>query len=72
MKTTGWLTLLLAALLCISSADRAVVATVPFGSGANTFNIEFVPIGNPGNPADTTGNPNPGRLRGQNVPDGQI
>jgi sulfatase modifying factor 1 len=30
-----------------------------FGSGANSFNIAFVPIGNSGNPADTTGNPNP-------------
>jgi hypothetical protein len=30
-----------------------------FGSGANQFDIEFVRIGNPGNPADTTGNPNP-------------
>jgi hypothetical protein len=30
-----------------------------FGSGANTFDIEFVTIGNPGNPADTTGDPNP-------------
>src|SRR3954447_11680964 len=30
-----------------------------FGSGANTFNIEFVTIGNPGNAADTTGQPNP-------------
>ena len=30
-----------------------------FGSGANTFNIEFVTIGNPGNAADTTGEPNP-------------
>ena len=30
-----------------------------FGSGANTFNIDFVTIGNPGNAADTTGNPNP-------------
>ena len=49
MKTTGWLTLLLAALLCISSADHAIGGTVTFGSGANTFNIEFVRIGNPGN-----------------------
>jgi formylglycine-generating enzyme len=32
---------------------------VLFGSGANQFNMEFVPIGNPGNAADTTGNPNP-------------
>jgi formylglycine-generating enzyme len=59
MKNTGWLTLFLAAILCISSTDRAVGATVSFGSGANTFSMEFVPIGNPGNAADTTGNPNP-------------
>jgi len=30
-----------------------------FGSGANQFSMEFVTIGNPGNAADTTGNPNP-------------
>ncbi|MDC0936620.1 SUMF1/EgtB/PvdO family nonheme iron enzyme, partial [Pirellulales bacterium] len=30
-----------------------------FGSGANQFQIEFVPIGDPGNLADTTGDPNP-------------
>jgi len=30
-----------------------------FGSGANQFDMDFVPIGNPGNPADTTGAPNP-------------
>jgi len=59
MKTTGWLTLLLSALFCFCSAGRAVSGTVSFGSGVNTFNIEFVPIGNPGNLADTTGNPNP-------------
>jgi hypothetical protein len=28
-----------------------------FGSGANTFSIDFVTIGNPGNPPDA--NPNP-------------
>src|SRR3954452_1890831 len=59
MKTTVWLILFLATLLCISSADSAIGATLPFGSGANTFNIEFVPIGNPGNLPDTTGNLNP-------------
>jgi hypothetical protein len=59
MKTTGWLNLLLTAFVCIFSADRAVGTTIPFGSGANTFNIEFVPIANPGNPGDTTGAPNP-------------
>jgi len=30
-----------------------------FGSGANQFTMDFVTIGNPGNAADTTGNPNP-------------
>ncbi len=30
-----------------------------FGSGANSFEIEFVTIGDPGNPPDTTGDPNP-------------
>ena len=30
-----------------------------FGSGANAFDIEFVPIGNSGNIADTTGTPRP-------------
>jgi hypothetical protein len=39
------------------NVDRACADT--FGSGANTFDIEFVGIGNPGNTADTTGNPNP-------------
>ena len=33
--------------------------TITFGSGANQFNMEFVPIGNAGNAADTTGAPNP-------------
>ncbi|MFM9065658.1 MAG: SUMF1/EgtB/PvdO family nonheme iron enzyme, partial [Pirellula sp.] len=31
--------------------------TITFGSGGNTFNMEFVTIGNPGNAADTNGNP---------------
>ena len=48
---------ILAAVVGISFADRAAADT--FGSGANTFDIEFVTIGNPGNAADTTGNPNP-------------
>jgi formylglycine-generating enzyme required for sulfatase activity len=33
--------------------------TITFGSGGNTFNMEFVTIGNAGNAADTTGSPNP-------------
>ena len=45
-------------ILLISSATNRAAADT-FGSGANTFDIEFVTIGNPGNAADTTGNPNP-------------
>jgi len=33
--------------------------TITFGSGGNTFNMEFVTIGNAGNAADTTGVPSP-------------
>ena len=51
--------LLFAALsLCAHSLVAPAVADT-FGSGANTFNIEFVTVGNPGNPADTTGQPSP-------------
>jgi formylglycine-generating enzyme required for sulfatase activity len=57
MKTTKLLAILLVALLVAAFARRAAADT--FGSGANTFSIDFVPIGNPGNAADTTGNPNP-------------
>ncbi len=49
--------LLLTALAFLSLSDPAHADT--FGSGANTFDIEFVNIGNPGNVADTTGSPNP-------------
>ena len=49
MKTTGWLILSLAASCAFRLLTSAIGATVTFGSGANTFNIEFVPIGNPGN-----------------------
>jgi hypothetical protein len=56
MNTTG-LRILLTMLLCTSAIGSAVGAT--FGTGPNTFDIEFVDIGNPGNVADATGNPNP-------------
>ena len=35
------------------------VITQNFGAGANAFSIDFVQIGNLGNAADTSGNPNP-------------
>jgi formylglycine-generating enzyme len=49
--------LVLSSLLVAALSNCALADT--FGSGANTFNIDFVTIGNPGNAADTTGNPNP-------------
>jgi formylglycine-generating enzyme required for sulfatase activity len=54
MKTNAAFVLLAFALIYspTSHADT-------FGTGGNQFDIEFVPIGNPGNAADTTGNPNP-------------
>ena len=37
----------------------AQTTTRGFGSGTNQFTMDFVTIGNPNNPADTTGTPNP-------------
>ena len=51
-----------AAAVCVVTVFFGVqsyAGTVTFGSGANTFNMEFVSIGNPNNGADTTGTPNP-------------
>jgi formylglycine-generating enzyme len=47
------------ALLAFAHFDVRSAQADTFGSGANTFDIQFVTIGNPGNAADTTGNPNP-------------
>lgn len=57
MKSTSLSAILVAGLALICLSDRAYCGT--FGSGANTFTINFVDIGNPGNPADVSGNPNP-------------
>jgi formylglycine-generating enzyme required for sulfatase activity len=40
-------------------AAPSFAGTITFGSGGNTFSMEFVTIGNPNNTADTTGTPNP-------------
>lgn len=53
MKTTVTFALFTVAFCCAASANADT-----FGSGVNAFDIEFIDIGNPGNPADTTGNPN--------------
>jgi formylglycine-generating enzyme len=50
------------ALLAIARFDVHSAQADSFGIGANTFNIDFVTIGNPGNAADTrspNANPNP-------------
>ena len=55
MKTFSTYSVLLLAVVGITPNSLADT----FGSGDNQFDIEFVTIGNPGNPADATGNPNP-------------
>ena len=52
--------ILLFTLLALSyQSASAQLVTESFGSGDNAFTMDFVTIGNPGNAADTTGNPNP-------------
>jgi len=52
--------LLILSLLALSYQTASAQSLLEtFGNGANEFTMEFVPIGNPGNAADTTGNPNP-------------
>jgi formylglycine-generating enzyme required for sulfatase activity len=53
------LLLSLLSLAFLSGLVSAQTITHNFGSGANAFTMDFVTIGNPGNAADTTGNPNP-------------
>lgn len=47
------------ALLAVAHFDVRSAQADTFGSGANTFDIQFVTIDNPGNAADATGAPNP-------------
>jgi formylglycine-generating enzyme required for sulfatase activity len=55
MKCSSSALLVAACTLASVQVSRADI----FGSGADSFEIEFVAIGNPGNPPDTTGSPNP-------------
>ncbi len=64
MKTTttfAFSTITLTLAICFASicTSAAQAQTDSFGSGANAFDIDFVTIGNPNNPDDTTGSPNP-------------
>ena len=52
--------LLILSLLALGyQTASAQLVTESFGSGDNTFTMDFVTIGNPNNAADTTGSPNP-------------
>ena len=53
------LTLLILSLLLAVASRPEVVRADSFGNGVNQFEIEFVTIGDPGNPADSTGSPDP-------------
>ncbi len=57
MKTTKLFAVLLTGMYCAAYSDS--VSADSFGSGLNTFDIEFVSISDPDNPDDTTGSPNP-------------
>jgi len=62
MKITTALAFLSLSLFFTPAAPAAPADT--FGSLGNTFDIDFVTIGNPGNTEDTTGNPAPPHLTG--------
>jgi len=51
--------MLACAAVALQMQGTARAATISFGSGANQFGVEFVTIGDAGNPADTAGTPNP-------------
>jgi formylglycine-generating enzyme required for sulfatase activity len=54
--TVNWLSAKTNALLVVTTtAPTPPVTTDTFGTGTNQFTIDFVGIGNPGNPNDTTG-----------------
>jgi hypothetical protein len=57
MKRNEWILLTVFLFLAAQFVDSAAGDT--FGSGANSFQIDFVTIGSAGNAPDTTGNPNP-------------
>lgn len=59
MNRTSLFSLLAAPLCALLLAASSSAAPISFGIGLNQFSMDFVPIGSPGNTADTTGNPNP-------------
>jgi len=60
MKTFRLLVIAWLGLFGFSCSQSAVAEfATTFGTGANQFTMNFVPIGSPSNVADTTGSPNP-------------
>ncbi len=59
MRRLGLTLACFATTFALGSSPRSLAGIITFGSGSNTFGIEFVEIGSPGNSADTTGSPNP-------------
>lgn len=57
MKVTSFVFLCVMVALTATGSRRTLADT--FGRGVNQFEIEFVTIGDPGNPADRSGNPRP-------------
>lgn len=48
-----------AVLIALAATRPTTASADTFGSGLQQFDIEFVTVGDPGNPADATGSPNP-------------
>lgn len=59
MKCTNYPFFFLILLGLSTEAFVVPAAGDTFGSGPNSYQIDFVTIGSPGNPPDTTGDPNP-------------
>jgi formylglycine-generating enzyme required for sulfatase activity len=53
--TVNWLSAMTNALLVVTTTAPTPPVTTAFGTGTNQFTIDFVGIGNPGNPNDATG-----------------
>jgi hypothetical protein len=54
-----WITTALASLLLLAFSHEARADAITFGSGTNTFSMEFFTIGNPRNADDTSGSQSP-------------
>ena len=59
MKVSYFLHVALALMTLGMVVSPTQAGSVTFGSGSNSFTMEFATIGNPGNAPDTTGAPNP-------------